>query len=754
MQATKRFFQETWYPVTLGLFLFPVICLLLGTFGFLVGIPITKWHAPIGFILSIVCATYLCKFWYTKVVIAGLISVILGILLVVSSLTFSWTCDDFVYFKPAAIAMHEGWNPYWFPNQFSHDIRDGNIPLIQIHSWWYQWVEHYPKATWIVGSQIYAATGNIDQVHVMNILLVFVTAPICFVALRTIFGLSIFKSLLFSLVLAGNPISLALLYTSQLDGILVSYLTVLFLSLAAYFIDRNSRWLPFIIGSIILATNVKFTGVVYVGLFLLVVLGGQLVMDWWHKRRVDRKILFAIGIATVLSLIVGINPYFQNLYKHHHPFYPLMVTKKTDTKVDFASGFLKGGLKEATPLQRFFFSYMTSPNQLNVHSDIPYFTTSPNRLLANINVNPWGLNAFGVQFAIPLAFSLFMLPMIRNGNVWILLIAIWATVLIQPHNWYGRYVPQLWIIPVIVLCALSAQSKDYPSIKRRFDWIIYFMIFLFLTASWGGARQANKCQKDIRSRTITLFYLSECFPGRLYFSTTSTRDPWRGFSCSRCFYEAFIRDMSPVALLGEEQCHSLSGEIGGIGPYAHYRVSYIPSDESEALNSILSRHASETLLVSLKDDAKMPQSFSDDTKQFFRDAGGNIDQLKEGGAYVAVLQGGKIVAEEIDDETCELKFRDPQTGQSFRLTSGNNSSIRINKKEHSPNRRGLNVVVLDENPYPIGYSFDTFADPNPPGVPHLVLRNHQVITEMLKLRLRQLQNVWMPPVSNALRTPG
>ena len=86
---------------------------------------------------------------------------------------------------------------------------------------------------------------------------------------------------------------------------------------------------------------------------------------------------------------------------------------------------------------------------------------------------------------------------------------------------------------------------------------------------------------------------------------------------------------------------------------------------------------------------------------------------------------------------------DPQTGQTFRLSSGTNSSIRINKKEHSPDGRGLNIVVLNVNAQPIIYSFDTYSDSNPPGIPHVVLRKNQVITEMLKLRLRQLQNVWM-----------
>ena len=739
MQAIKRFFQETWYPVTLGLFLFPVICLLLGTFGFLVGIPITKWHAPIGFILSIVSATYLCKSWRARVVVTGLISVILGTLLVVSSLTLAFEIefDGFGYHKPAMIGLKEGWNPYWDPNPWSQDIKDGKVPLIQVGPWC-RWVEYFPKATYIVGAQLYATTGNVDQIHGINVLFVFVLVPICFVAIRTIFCLSIFKSLLFSLILAGNPTILGQISTGYVDGILGACLTILFFSLASYFVDKNSRWLPFIVGSILIATNAKFTGVVYVGLFLLIVLVGQLGMDLWYKRCFDRKILTVLGVATILALIVGINPYLQNLYKHHHPFYPLAVTKKTDKKEDIMANFVnkQNDFKTASRLQRFVFSHITPPNEKwPVSTD---FTIKPNQLLIGKVSGREAYNGFGAVFAVPLVFSLLMLPMIRKGNIWILIIAVWATVLINPHNWWARYVPQLWIIPVIVLCALSAQSSVCSSLKRRFNLIVYFMAFLFLLSSYYSLVGITGWSKADRNSTVRLICLNERFPGQLHLARQN--DP-----LLHLYHEvAVFREMSPGILL--DGVHDNLRPMGNYGNRSCFRMSYIPS-ESETLNQVLVNYPSATLLVSVKDGAT--GRLSEETKQIFRNAGGNIDQLKFHGAYIAVFQRGKIVTEKIDDAACELEFNDSQTGQAFRLASagyktGNYSSIRIGHKEYSPNRRGLNIVVVEENAYPLGYSFDTRVDPNPPGIPHMVLRNHQVINELLKLRLRQLHNVWIP----------
>ena len=728
----EQFFQVTWYPVTLGLFLFPVICLLLGTFGFLVGIPITKWHAPIGFILSIICAIYLCKSWHARVVVTGLIGVILGTLFVVSSFTFEWMGDGFSYHKPAMIAMCEGWNPYWSHDQLAQNVRDGSLAM---------WVIPYPKATWIIGAQLYAATGNVDQVHIINMLFVFVTVPICFVAIRTVFNLSVFKSFLFSLILASNPVSLSQISIGYLDGILGSCLTVLFLSLAAYLENRNSRWFPFIVGSIVIATNAKFTGVVYVGLFLLIVLGAHVVIDRLYKRRFDRNILAVVGVAAILSIIVGINPYIQHIFEHRHPFHPIMVLRNTEEKVDFSSVWYSNDeFKNATRFQRFFFSYITPPHEIGTRSAL--YTIKPDELLTNRTTKSHGeINGFGEAFAIPLVFSLIMLPLVRKGNVWILIIAIWATVLVQPHNWWARYVPQLWIFPVIVLCALSAQFTIYPPIKKRFDWIVYFMVFLFLAASWASLQLVLKVNKNIRKQAAQFLSLNTNCPGHLHFELH--HPPYASGPCFRLYYETLIREAFPGALLVDRHGsqHSLDYVVWG-----YCRVSYSP-DEQKTLHRILTRHASETLLVSVKDEAS--SNLSEVTKQFFHNAGGSIDQLKFRNAYVAIIQRGKIVEEKIDDNTCELQFRDPKTGRLFHLvsTGGNgdsHSSIRINGMEYSPNNRGLNIVIVNTNDPPISYSFDTHVEPDPFGTPHIGLSQYQVIKEMMNLRLRQLQNVWMP----------
>ena len=362
--------------------------------------------------------------------------------------------------------------------------------------------------------------------------------------------------------------------------------------------------------------------------------------------------------------------------------------------------------------------------------------------MGNHSVGWNALGGFGDTFALPLIFSLVMLPVIRKWNIWIFIIAMWATVLINPHNWFARYVPQLWIIPVIVLCALSAQSNIEPSIKKRFSWIVYFMAFLLMLPGWAALKhvsEGNRCMFGLDNQTRQrqqLLYLNVLFPGQLHFI--------RAKEYGRNFYHyhvvAFIHAMRPTVSFNDD-CHEHSLHVCD---YAFQRVLYTP-DESERLNQVLVSHASETILVAVKSEAS--RNLSEETKRFFRDAGGNIDQLKYRNAYTAVLQGGRVVVEKIDVNACELEFRDPKTGRLFRLASagfhsGNFSSIKIDGKEHSPNKHGLNMVILSANNPPFGYAFDTWTEPNPYGIPHLTLRRYQVIEKMLKFRLGQLQSVW------------
>lgn len=88
--------------------------------------------------------------------------------------------------------------------------------------------------------------------------------------------------------------------------------------------------------------------------------------------------------------------------------------------------------------------------------------------------------------------------------------------------------------------------------------------------------------------------------------------------------------------------------------------------------------------------------------------------IKRSQSYVAIIdKQNKIYSEAVEDEYAVLeikdKFRSLQVSSNFKE---NTTSIKVNGKEYSQNRRGLNFVVVNNKTYEVEDSFfcDTYAD--------------------------------------------
>jgi len=501
--AVERIFRDNWYPVTLGLFLFPVICLLLGVFGFLVGIPITKWHAVAAFALNLVAIAHACRWeWKKSVTLAVVVTFLLASFGIASSLVFDdgYYGDGQTYHKPAAIAMKNGWNPirqfdfkaYAFEQRFGvkkadqpdwlYDHIDTGFGVNQCLDYW---VMQYPKADWIIAAVLYAFSGNMDQAQFLGFVLFFCTIPVAYVALHKIFALSAPMTLFLAVTIACNPIFADQFNLGYVDGKMGLILSMTFLSLAAYYVDPDKRLLPFFGSGIIIATNLKFTGALYIGVFLAVMLGFHFVVGLIGKRKLDAVLYVSILCATIVSLIAGINPYIYNLYRHQDPFYPIGIAKeeKTGAPINFMMPwYASDSFNKANRFQRFVCSHMVPVTQKS-SAGVRTFTVSPDQLLTN-RVGE-SLRGFGELFVVPLFASVLFLPFVRRKDVWILLIAAGATVAIQPHSWYGRYIPQLWVIPPLIFAALLSELRHAGFRYRRMSVIVCIMILLSL-ASFAG----------------------------------------------------------------------------------------------------------------------------------------------------------------------------------------------------------------------------------------------------------------------------
>ena len=470
----------------------------------------TKYHLLVAFMLTLGTIAWGCQWDRKKSVVQGAIFTAVMLLCAGYTSLFiekGYWFDGLTYHKPAVIEIKNGWNPIWEYNS----IRDQGYEDYwdwSLDRWWLQ-TKHFPKADWYINAVFYAFSGNLDLGHLSRVFYLLVTFIVIFAAIASMFRLSGYQCFFLAYAAALNPFSIIFCFSGVLDGALGACLAILFFTLSAYLKSKDKRFLPFVIASIVIAANLKFTGVVYVAVFLVCMLIPSAAKFLTAKtqrlckgrKEFDETLIGSLVLATVLALIVGINPYLHHLYHHYTPFYPLHTVRKIDDldRVDFMKELTAHNVGDANKLQQLFFYYL---NTSDYHPSGPDFWEGEEYGVHTITVNKVPFNRysndhytdfhafhvyfdhhFGNLFMVSMWFSLLMMPFIRRKEHWFLLLAVWATIWVQPHIWYARYIPHLWLIPIIVACSLLSQFNEVPEYRRRFMIIVgAILLCMFISA--------------------------------------------------------------------------------------------------------------------------------------------------------------------------------------------------------------------------------------------------------------------------------
>ncbi|MGV7221757.1 MAG: DUF6311 domain-containing protein [Nitrospinales bacterium] len=127
------------------------------------------------------------------------------------------------------------------------------------------------------------------------------------------------------------------------------------------------------------------------------------------------------------------------------------------------------------------------------------------------------------------------------------------------------------------------------------------------------------------------------------------------------------------------------------------------------------RHYSQSnhiILMSVRDDAS--KNLPGNLREFIKDMGGAIEHLRYGGSYIAVINNGSLKKELLDNNkmvTLTTSISDFQINiASAGINVGNLSFIEINGVSVSPNKAGLNIVIINpEDGNTLIYNYDTFS---------------------------------------------
>jgi hypothetical protein len=482
-------FEPIW---TLGLaFLaLPTFILVLNAAAFLFGLHCS----PIQFWIGLALASSLLFFRLRRLSFSRRYSLLLllafwiasGLMVALACAIFDSGADGLIYHQQFIILLRNGWNPYWEPT-----CADGDFFLSR--DW--PWIYVYTKGAEFVYSSVYAAFNHVEAgkaIHWVWYASSFLLSWCLFYKLAfTNSRRSLFASLA-ALIAASNPVLLCQVFTYYVDGDVAAAMLCLLSAFGLLMFDPRLRsaWLALACATICLI-NFKMYCLLY--LFIFLVLGA---IAMWHLRKdtsITRKFLLFGTTTCALGVLIGFNPYFSGAIEQHNPLFVLKAAQRQadltewcqQTPVLFRSldplGKLAMSLFCRTCNDRNPIQYPWTP--CSPVEIMPPFAIGQDELTVFSNADT-RIGGFGPWFGEILVVSviacglciLFELkakrfyPLApgsaawerRRTAQWLSWIVI-ATTASNPACWWARYVPQLWLLPLLLIGAYASDNNKKPA---------------------------------------------------------------------------------------------------------------------------------------------------------------------------------------------------------------------------------------------------------------------------------------------------
>lgn len=408
-----------------------------------------------------------------KIVIIVIYLFLLLILPFIYNKTYDLTVDGNSYHKSAIAFIKNGWNPLYETARKFQKNNDNVVP-IDDNSRLDLWMEHYPKATWIISATIYNMTGNIESGKCITFILTLMLFIISYNCLRKIIDKK--WSLVVSIFLILNPIILSQFFSYYVDGIMGICFVIELLVLMQINPAEKMNWQTFIILVAICSifVNLKFTGLLCSGVIAAVYYFYWLIINRKKNfiKTFKRLTIFFTLIYVVAIFLVGANSYIKNTIDHHNPLYPLI----GKDKVDIITTMQPKSFKNKNALEKFIISYLSKTENVSYGGEpsykIPFFIYKKEiSTLYDPDVRMAGFGPLttvifvlaGVLFII---FALLLYNKEKRNLKYIVLplLAVILTIILVGESWWARYIPQFYLIPIGVIFLAVYLKKYYKKI--------------------------------------------------------------------------------------------------------------------------------------------------------------------------------------------------------------------------------------------------------------------------------------------------
>ena len=456
-----------------------VFTLVLCDAGFLVHMPVSTWQFPLACLLALIGHYYAAGFFgggnrkRLFMQSGGLVLVVLISSVLVAGSFYDVSYDGQWYHQETVILLKRGYDPVHQklsarPNEDTGDTNFGwcsgvdkpspsqvssghhlvSVKFININN--------FSKGIEVISAALYGVTGRVETGKAVNGMLIAASFFLCLALLYKIDRIRTYKKWILAALVAFNPISLMQLNSFCVDGDLACSLVCL-LAINLLLLDEMNRYYLTLLGAVIvLAVNIKFTNVVFTGIFCSLFLT---ILFVYKKRETFKQVLKAGIISGVTGLFLcGYNPYITNLIDKHDPFYGLSETR------DVIRRLTPPLLLHMDRFGKLFFSLSAHQgwNSADKRSiwEIPKIPfTLDKEDIVDAKEPQQEFSAFGPFFsgALLLTLPLFVLVLVRfpqSSSFRLLMtisLAILLSVFLMPDPWWGRFVPQLWLFPVLVI---------------------------------------------------------------------------------------------------------------------------------------------------------------------------------------------------------------------------------------------------------------------------------------------------------------
>jgi len=459
-------------------FLLLFICPFLISFlGFFAGFSMSRFYFPICILVSsYVFIVQMKNLVPLREAVKHLLFVTLLLLgaFIVCTQILDTSYDGLWYHQHAIIKLSEGWNPVQNPFYAPTKYEANN----------YLWIQHYPKASWIISASIYKMCGWVESGKTINFISAFSVLFFAYaVFLKLLKGRPVY-ALAFALIISFNPAVTSQLLTDYVDGNISAMLSLILLCLLnlqqtdKYF----ARWNWFVLCSaLVIISNIKFTGLFMAGIMI----GIFSLYWWWNKepmRMIFRKYILIAGVAIGAIVIFGCNPYFYNWYYKGYVFYPLNVKEK----ISILESALPESLEGKNSLEKLFISTFSEADaethSKNTNWKNPFTVTQKDiRVFASADVR---LGARGPLFLLAFLLSILsaviffsQMPRAKRGLLVCSLLAVFISVILTPYGWWARYTPQFFLIPVLLNTFSLSTNKTYRTPLIKYLPVVVLALF-------------------------------------------------------------------------------------------------------------------------------------------------------------------------------------------------------------------------------------------------------------------------------------